>query len=133
VTLDPSIERVAGRRERRAYLREYHRKWRKRPENLERLREEMRVAARNAGKARYPAKKKWRENNPRAVRAHGLVNKALMRGKLKRPDKCQRCGKKCKPHAHHEDYEKPLEVIWLCAPCHKIHHEEKRCRLQKKI
>jgi hypothetical protein len=91
----------------------------------------MREAARKAGAKRYPAKIKWREKNPRAVRAHSLVNKALVRGKLKRPDKCQQCGKRCKPHAHHEDYEKPLEVIWLCPPCHKIHHEEKKCQLQR--
>jgi hypothetical protein len=26
--------------------------------------------------------------------------------------------------AHHEDYDKPLEVVWLCQPCHKQRHKE---------
>lgn len=25
-------------------------------------------------------------------------------------------------HAHHEDYSKPLEIVWLCASCHKSRH-----------
>jgi ribosomal protein S27AE len=36
---------------------------------------------------------------------------------------CSRCGAP-KTHAHHEDYRKPLDVIWLCAPCHKQRHKE---------
>ena len=25
-------------------------------------------------------------------------------------------------HGHHEDYSQPLEVVWLCAPCHGLRH-----------
>jgi hypothetical protein len=41
---------------------------------------------------------------------------------LKQP--CVRCG--C-PTAekHHPDYDKPLEVIWMCRECHLEHHKQK--------
>lgn len=35
---------------------------------------------------------------------------------------CRDCGSE-KSEAHHEDYSKPLEVIWLCRGCHlKLHN-----------
>src|SRR6185295_16839071 len=38
------------------------------------------------------------------------------RGKLL-PQLCAKCGDP-KAEKHHEDYSKPLEVIWLCRKCH---------------
>lgn len=40
------------------------------------------------------------------------------RGKLKKPSRCEGCGKRRKLEKHHEDYSKALNVIWLCNPCH---------------
>lgn len=53
-----------------------------------------------------------------AQRAHSLVLEAMRSGKLKKPTTCERCGQRGIIDGHHEDYAKPLVVIWLCRPCH---------------
>ena len=57
--------------------------------------------------------------------ARDKLGKAVRRGDLIKPDKCSVCLTelpKSKIHGHHEDYSKPLEVKWICQPCHgKIH------------
>lgn len=62
---------------------------------------------------------RWASKNQIKVRAHQAVRRAINRGELKVLD-CEVCG--AIAHAHHEDYEKPLEVIWLCARHHKERH-----------
>ena len=47
---------------------------------------------------------------------------AVKNGKIIRPTSCSRCNSICKPHGHHEDYSKPLEVVWLCKACHAFTH-----------
>jgi hypothetical protein len=63
----------------------------------------------------------FREKNPSKYEAQNKVNNAIRDGRLiKQP--CIICGNK-KSHGHHEDYSKPLEVLWLCAEHHSmIHH-----------
>src|SRR6266850_1011440 len=71
----------------------------------------------------YAKKSRWlREHHPEKVAAWLAINRALASGKLVRPNRCSRCKKKCKPEAHHPDYKKKLEVIWLCGPCHWAEH-----------
>lgn len=50
---------------------------------------------------------------------HKAVARALKSGKLIRQP-CEACGSP-DSLAHHEDYEKPLEVHWLC----ELHHQER--------
>lgn len=64
----------------------------------------------------------WRAEDSRRVLAHSSVARAIRNGNLLRLP-CIRCGEK-KSVAHHEDYDKPLEVVWLCQPCHKQRHKE---------
>ena len=66
--------------------------------------------------------RKFRTKNPDKHRAHGLVSNALKRGELYRPNSCSSCGVECAPDGHHPDYSKPLEVEWLCKPCHVTEH-----------
>lgn len=54
--------------------------------------------------------------------AHVIAGNAIRDGRLtKQP--CERCGE-LRVEAHHEDYNKPLEVTWLCKPCHMMRHRE---------
>lgn len=46
------------------------------------------------------------------------VQKAILSGKLIKPNKCEECNSTINIEAHHNDYNKPLEVIWLCSICH---------------
>ncbi|MCK5616792.1 hypothetical protein KAR91_83800 [Candidatus Pacearchaeota archaeon] len=64
----------------------------------------------------------WSMLNPEKVKAHKKVGYALKTGKLIRPSTCSSCRGGGRIEAHHEDYEKPLEVIWLCSSCHRIEH-----------
>ena len=71
---------------------------------------------RTAQSARYTAR------YPERCRANGRVQYALQTGKLRKPTYCEICGRKTKLHAHHEDYDKPLDVIWVCWLCHNGIH-----------
>lgn len=80
---------------------EYHRQWR----------------MANPEKARG-----WTTRNPERARttwrAANRVRRALARGDLVRPDACEACGAVRKIGAAHADYDRPLDVRWLCYPCH---------------
>lgn len=65
---------------------------------------------------------KVKERNPQITKAYNAVQYALRTGELKRPITCQMCGGTCKPQAHHSDYNKPLDVQWLCIKCHRQLH-----------
>lgn len=65
----------------------------------------------------------YRKRNPLKVKAHNDVTHAIERGDLVRKP-CEKCGNE-RSEAHHEDYSKPLEVIWLCRMCHVALHMER--------
>ena len=66
----------------------------------------------------------YRSKFPERYSAIRKVSRAIKSGKLKRSD-CEVCGRLTNIQGHHEDYSKPLEVIWLCPPCHKKLHLNK--------
>ena len=59
---------------------------------------------------------------PERQKARDAVKRALVRGELVKKS-CEVCGE-IKSQAHHEDYTKPLEVIWLCTTHHAKKHYE---------
>jgi len=54
-------------------------------------------------------------------KAHSAVTGARQRGKLT-PKPCNQCGADKRVDAHHDDYTKPLDVVWLCRKCHRKLH-----------
>jgi transposase-like protein len=59
--------------------------------------------------------------------ARNEVAKARRNGIIKTPDRCSRCRKTGRRiHGHHEDYARPLDLMWLCHECHRRRHAETR-------
>jgi hypothetical protein len=71
-----------------------------------------------------------RDVTPEKPRAREAVRSALRKGQIVRPSRCQHCNQECKPQAHHEDYSKPLDVVWLCVSCHTQIHRAAETRNQ---
>ena len=64
-------------------------------------------------------------------KAREYVRQAVRAGRLIKPERCSQCGGTGDIQGHHEDYNKPLEVVWLCVECHKYaHNKEILKRLQ---
>lgn len=57
---------------------------------------------------------------PGQQRAWSRVHRAVRRGDLE-PTPCAKCGA-VPSRAHHPDYDRPLDVVWLCHGCHKAEH-----------
>jgi len=77
-------------------------------------------------KKRVEQVRNWRANNRHKSNAWSAVGNALIRGDLIKPVICEKCNCKDILHAHHEDYNKPLEIVWVCHSCHMKIHKEKR-------
>ncbi len=64
------------------------------------------------------------EEEKKKVNARGTAKVYQDRGKIiKKP--CEHCGSD-NSERHHEDYDKPLEISWLCRPCHLALHKRKK-------
>ena len=95
-----------------------------RNKNIERIRAYDRERAKNPERIQLnlEVNRAWRAEDKRRQVAHSAVARAIRNGSLVRVP-CVRCGEQ-KSLAHHENYEKPLDVMWLCQPCHKQRHKE---------
>lgn len=63
-----------------------------------------------------------KKNTPAKTKAYSAVRNAKRKGNLVTKKTCQSCGSVRKLMAHHEDYNKPLEVMFLCQSCHANRH-----------
>lgn len=61
----------------------------------------------------------WKKENPRKAKAQDRVEADKKSGKLKKPERCSRCGKKTdKLEVHHAGYGAGDRKLWLCNDCH---------------
>lgn len=88
------------REEINAYWREYHSK--------HKLRKKERT-------------EEYKKKYPEKIKARYTLNNAIKRGEIKRQP-CEVCGG-AKAEAHHDNYDKPLEIKWLCPKCHAEYHK----------
>ncbi len=75
--------------------------------NAERLREYDRQPARDTRLRDDPVKRQARQ------KAYDNLER----------QPCERCGD-ADAQRHHDDYERPLDVRWLCSSCHGIEHRK---------
>lgn len=116
------------------------RKWR--AENAEKYKLSQTEYYQKNKKALYAKHCDWRKRNPKAVSSETAkyrikhpskraatcaLNNAVRDGRITKPITCQVCGLTgIRIHGHHEDYSKPLDVLWVCPLCHSLIHQEKR-------
>lgn len=92
-----------------------------RANNLEKVREYDRERGKNKERMKKAAEisKKWRKDDARRMAAHKAVEMAVRKGAIVKQN-CIVCGSE-KSLAHHESYDRPLDVVWYC----QIHHKER--------
>ena len=66
----------------------------------------------------------WQAKNREKYSAHYKLYYQIKCGNIIRPTQCSSCkNESSRIEGHHSDYSKPLDVMWLCKPCHyKIHN-----------
>ncbi len=100
-------------------------------------REETRAYRRTSGysaaKAKYRSSEKAKETerayvekvkvtSPERLRARWTLGGKKRTGAVVAPDACEACERPGPVQAHHHDYAKPLDVVWLCVACHADEH-----------
>lgn len=92
-----------------------------RVENLERVRayDKTRSSATHRIAAQTQRTAEYREQFPKRVKANAFVGREIRAGRLEKQP-CFVCGGD--GIAHHPDYDRPLDVVWLCQSHHKEVH-----------
>lgn len=77
----------------------------------------------NIANIRQKQRYKEKESSAQKIRARNILNNKLAGGYIQKQP-CERCGATDRIHAHHDDYSKPPDVMWLCPKHHKDRHRE---------
>ena len=87
--------------------------------NREKIKAHVSAYRKTNPEACFETRKRMFEKKPTIYNARRLYESAIQCGVLIKPRSCQVCGGKTKRiEGHHEDYSKPLDVIWCCPKCH---------------
>jgi len=62
------------------------------------------------------------KNHDMQASAHRAFRRAVRSGAITKASECSVCGSRETLCGHHDDYAKPLDVRWLCRPCHMATH-----------
>lgn len=90
---------------------------------LRKLKPAIALAAGRKAAREYNRQHYLRNRNRNLSRS--IYRRALERGDLIRPSQCEQCGGTTGGvEGHHCDYDKPLDVLWLCRLCHKKWHRD---------
>ena len=113
------------RKDNLGWIQEYDRKRGQDPERQARNRANYRkrISTPEGRAAEWARAAEFRRNRAVERAANVLVGNAIVAGRLKKKP-CEWCGVTDKTEGHHEDYGKPLEVVWLCKPCHGKRHRQ---------
>ena len=98
-----------------------------RNDNIDKIRGYDRERGKLSHRSKFSTKttQRIRKQFPHIYKAQTIVNNTVRSGELVKPDICSACDKKGRQiEGHHDDYSKPLDIIWLCSACHKQLHRE---------
>ena len=92
--------------------------------NVDKIRAYDRMRSKNPARMKLAREigNRWRQADKRRMIAHNAVARAIRRGQIE-AEPCICCGSG-KSMAHHESYDRPLEIVWYCQPCHKQRHKQ---------
>ena len=119
-----------------SWCRECRREYRRTPSRQKVNLEKQRRRARNKPETMTEMRREYRykmRRDPRHL-ARCRLGMAVRRGIVDKPECCSRCDTRANGrglHGHHHDYSKPLEVEWLCRPCHDITHDG--CSINREV
>ena len=85
--------------------------------------------------SRIETQKSFIKKHPEKIQAYMIVSNARRKGGLADGESCQypNCIYTTKVEAHHPDYTKPLQVVWLCKAHHMIADKVRRAKELYKI
>lgn len=66
----------------------------------------------------------YKARHSQKIKARAMLNHAVRDGKVMKPQTCFECSQVTPLQAHHHDYAKPLDVVWLCSLCHGKKHRD---------